>query len=200
MKVDISKNIRESYDLYRHNFMTLILATLVAAVGSVVTAGILAGPLTGGLLMLCLKRMRGEEAGVNEVFAYFHKIVPTLLIVVAMWVVMLITAALGSIPVIGFLFQIIAGPAVGILFILAIGLIVERDLEPRAALEQALRCFMTNPLMIWLYSFVIGLLSGIGALLFVIPVILTMPFGAIGMAIVYRDLSNQEANALTIKL
>jgi uncharacterized membrane protein len=197
--VDISKGIRESFDLYRQNFLTLVLATLVAALGSLVTAGILSGPLVGGLLMLCLKRMRGEPAGINEVFAYFNKFVPTFLIVVAMWIAMLITSALGSIPVIGFLVRVAVGPAMGILFILAIGLIIERNLEPVVALRQALRCFMTNPVMIWLYSFVIGLLSGIGAILFVIPVILTMPLGATGMAIAYRELSNREAGTVIAK-
>ncbi|MDF2500078.1 MAG: glycerophosphodiester phosphodiesterase [Anaerosporomusa subterranea] len=197
--MDISKGIRESFELYRQNFSTLILATLVVAVGSLVTAGILAGPLVGGLLMLCLKRMRGEHAGVNEVFAYFNKFVPTFLIVVAMWIAMFIAGALGSIPLVGFLVQIAVGPAVGILFILAIGLIVEGNLEPMAALKQALQYFMTDPVRIWLYSFVIGLLSGIGAILFVIPVILTMPLGATGMAIAYRELSSREVGAITAK-
>lgn len=197
--MDVSKGIQESFELYRRNFSTIFLATLVATIGSVVTAGILAGPLSGGLLMLCLKRMRGEQAGVNEVFAYFNKFVPTFLIVAAMWVAMLITAALGAIPVIGFLFRIAVGPAMGILFILAVGLIIEQNLEPIAALQQAVRSFMTNPLMIWFYSFVIGLVSGSGAILFLLPIILTMPLGAIGMAIAYRELSNKEAGMIIVK-
>lgn len=200
MKMDIRKGIRESINLYRQNFATVLLATLIAAVGSLISVGILAGPLVGGLLMLCLKRMRGEKAGVNEVFAYFNKFVPTFLIVVVMWVAMLITGAFGSIPVVGFLFRVAVGPAVGILFILAIGLIVERNLEPMAALRQAFRWFMTNPVVIWLYSFIIGLLSGSGAVLLVIPVILTMPLGATGMAVAYWELSNREADVVTGKL
>jgi hypothetical protein len=47
---------------------------------------------------------------------------------------------------------------------------------------------MTNPLMIWFYSFIISFLSGAGAILFIIPVILTMPIGTTGMAIAYREL------------
>lgn len=197
--MDIYQGLRDSFALYLQNFVTLLVATLVVAVGSLVTAGILTGPLTGGLLMLCLKRMRGEPAGINEVFAYFNKFVPTFLIVVAMLVVMLIAGALGSIPVVGSLLGIVVGPAVGILFILAVGLIVERNLEPIAALQQAYQYFMANPLMIWLYSFVVGLLSGSGAILFLVPVILTMPIGATGMAIAYRKLANQETGAIIAK-
>lgn len=197
--MDVSKGIQESFEFYRRNFSTIFLATLVATIGSVVTAGILAGPLSGGLLMLCLKRMRGEQAGVNEVFAYFNKFVPTFLIVAAMWVAMLITVALGTIPVIGFLFRLAVGPAMGILFILAVGLIIEQNLEPIAALQQAVRSFMTNPLMIWFYSFVIGLVSGSGAILFLLPIIFTMPLGAIGMAIAYRELSNKDAGMIIVK-
>lgn len=198
--MDISKDIKASIDLYRRNFMTLILATLVAAAGSVITAGIIAGPLTGGLLMLCLKLMRGEEAGVKEVWAYFDKFVPTFLIVAAMWVATLIAMVLGSIPVVGFIVQIVVGPVMAILFILAIGLVIEQNLEPIAALQKAFRCFMANnPLMIWLYSFVISFLSGAGAFLFLLPVILTMPLGATGMAIAYRELSNREIGMITVK-
>ncbi|MGI6092728.1 MAG: hypothetical protein GX348_02320 [Veillonellaceae bacterium] len=197
--MDITQNIRESIELYRRNFMTLILATLVAAVGSLITAGILAGPLTGGLLMLCLKLMRGEEAGIKEVWGYFDKFAPTFLIVAALWVVTLIAIVLGSIPVVGFIVQILVGPVLGIIFILAVGLVVEQNYEPIAALKKALQWFKTNnPLIIWLYSFVIGLLSGAGAFLFLLPVILTMPLGATGMAIAYRELSNREIGMLTM--
>ena len=190
--MDISKNIQESFNLYRRNFGTILLATLITSIGCVISVGILAGPLTGGMLMLCLKRMRGEDAGVGEIFSYFNKFVPTFIIVMALWLTMLISAGLGKIPVIGYLMHLIIGPAAGIIFILAIGLVVERNLEPIAALKQAIECFMSNPLLIWFYSFIVSFLSACGAFLFFIPVILTMPLGATGMAIAYQELVSNK--------
>jgi len=190
--MDISKSIQESFTLYRQNFGTILLATLLVSVGCVISVGILAGPLAGGMLMLCLKRMRGEDAGVGEIFSYFNKFVPTFIIVMALWLTMLITAGLGSIPVIGYLIQLVIGPAAGIVFVLAVGLVVERNVEPIAALKQAIDCFMTNPLMIWFYSFIISFLSSCGAFLFLIPVVLTMPLGTTGMAIAYQELVGRK--------
>lgn len=194
--MDISKSIRESFDLYRQNFGTVFLATLVASIGCVVSFGILAGPLVGGMLMLCRKLMRGEQAGVGEVFAYFSKFVPTFVIVMAMWLTMLIAAGLHSIPLVGFVVQMAVGPAVGVLFIIAIGLIIEQNYEPIAALKQACNYFMTNPLLIWFYSFIISFISGIGAFLFVIPIIFTLPMGTTGMAVLYRELVGKEIEVI----
>ena len=190
--MDIGKSIQESINLYRQNFSTLLLATFIVFVGSALTIGILSGPLVGGLLLLCLKLMRGEQARVNEVFAHFNKFGSTFLIVAAMWAAALITAVLASVPVVGNIVRFIAGPFIGMVFTLAIGLALDRNIEAVEALRQALGCFKTNPLMIWLYSFIIGLLSGIGAILFVVPVIFTMPIGAAGMAIAYRELISKE--------
>lgn len=190
--MDITKGIRDSIDLYRQNVKVLLLATLVAAVGSMITFGILSGPLVGGLLMLCLKLIRGETAEVSEVFAHFDKFLPTFLIVIAMWAAMFIAMILGQIPIIGSLFLFVIGPAIGMVFILAIGYIVDQNYTPVNALQQALQCFLVNPVMIWLYSFAIGMLSTIGAILFGAGVILTMPIGTIGMAIAYWELSDRK--------
>lgn len=190
--MDISKSIQESFELYRRNFGTILLATLISSVGCVISVGILAGPLVGGMLMLCLKLMRGEAAGVGEIFSYFNKFVPTFIIVMALWLTMLIAAGLGKIPVIGYFIHLVIGPAAGIIFVLAVGLVVERNVEPIEALKQAVDSFMTNPLMIWFYSFIISFLSSCGAFLFLIPVILTMPLGTTGMAIAYQKLNNRD--------
>lgn len=190
--MDISKSIRESFNLYCRNFGTIFLATLLVAVGCMISVGILAGPLVGGMLMLCLKRMRGEAAGLGEIFSYFNKFVPTFIIVMALWLTMLITAGLGAIPVIGYLIQLVIGPAAMLVFVVAVGLVVERNVEPIAALKKAFDYFMTNPLIIWFYSFIISFLSACGAFLFLVPVILTMPLGMTGMVIAYQELVGSE--------
>lgn len=190
--MDISKSIQESFSLYCRNFGTMFLATLLVAVGCMISVGILAGPLVGGMLMLCLKRMRGENAGVGEIFSYFNKFVPTFIIVMALWLTMLIAAGLSAIPVIGYLLHLIIGPSAGIIFVLAVGLVVEQNFEPIAALKHATDCFMSNPLLIWFYSFITAFLSSSGAFLFCIPVVLTMPLGTTGMAVAYQELAGKK--------
>ena len=65
--MDIGKSIQQSLDLYLKNFGTLFVAGLVATLLSGATLGILAGPLFGGFIILCLKLLKGEIKEKSEV-------------------------------------------------------------------------------------------------------------------------------------
>lgn len=219
--MDIGKNIQQSIDLYLKNFVVLFLAGLVVAVLSTFTIGILAGPMIAGFLVLCFKLLRGEKGDFNDIFSQFNKFVPTFLLVLMMAVVWIVMMIIGFIPVLGILCQIAVGPALFVIFIIAMALLVEKNLQPLDALKQGLNYFLTNPLMIWLYSLIICILAGLGAVLgsilgaifMFIPLIgflfsmlfimagtaLTSPFCFIGMAIGYQELSQKEATPV-IKL
>lgn len=187
--MDIGKNIQESFGLYSRNFVTLFLGSLVAGILSVVTLGILAGPLTGGMLILCLKLYRGEKAGWNEIFAHFDQFLPTFLITLLLWAASMVVWVIGSIPVIGWLIQLGAGPAVGLLYVLTIGFIVDKKMQPMEALKLSFSHFSTDMPMLWVLAFLLGILGGIGAILLGIGIILSIPVAFAGFAILYQNLS-----------
>ncbi|HEX7715149.1 MAG TPA: hypothetical protein VF531_14130, partial [Bacillota bacterium] len=78
--MDIGKSLQTSLDLYLKHFGILFLATLIGAIITAVSFGILAGPVCGGLLLLGLNLLRGSTGEVREVFQHFDKFLPTLLV------------------------------------------------------------------------------------------------------------------------
>jgi uncharacterized membrane protein len=184
--MDFGKGIQQSIDLYLQNFGILLAATLLVGLLSCLTFGILAGPLCGGLLVLGLKILRNEKPEFKEIFAHFDQFVPTLIISLLLWVVGL---ALSHIPAIGWLLVLVLGPAGYGIYALAIGLVVDRKTDPLSALRLGLDCLGRQLLPLWLFGLVISILSWLGAALCFIPVILTMPVGAAGMAVLYHELS-----------
>ena len=189
--MDIGKSLQTSLDLYLKHFGILFLATLIGAIITAVSFGILAGPVCGGLLLLGLNLLRGSTGEVREVFQHFDKFLPTLLVTLIFILAILVVSVIERIPLLGFLFGILVGPLLGTLYFLTLGLVIKDDLPPLTAFHQSLAWLHRKPLSIWLYSLLVSFLAGLGAFACFIPVILTMPFGTAGMAVAYHELSRQ---------
>ncbi len=190
--MNFGKNIQQSFDLYLKNFGTLLLACLIAGIISMVSIGILAGPLWGGVLALGLKLLRGEKGELNEIFSHFDQFIPTLLTTLLFTAAGLVLWIIGIIPVIGWILNLAVGPALGLLYFLVIGFIVDQKMRPLEAAKRSVDCLAAEPIQLWLYSLIMSILSGIGAIILIVGVILTMPLGMVGMAIAYQHLSAKE--------
>lgn len=186
--MDIGKNIQKSIDLYTKNFAPLFLAGLIASLLSTVTLGILAGPLMGGFVVLCLKFIRGGKGEFNEIFA-FDKFVPTLLVMIVIMVPYLILA---MIPFVGQLVGLVVGPFISLLMVSALAQVMEKNAAPVDAVKQAIDIIKgsNNLPMVWVYGLVMGILSAVGVIACGIGVFATMPLGTIGMAMLYEELTN----------
>ncbi|HOJ77539.1 MAG TPA: hypothetical protein PL158_05500, partial [Bacillota bacterium] len=64
----LGKNIQQSIEIYKNNFATIFLASLVAGLVAGFTFMILLGPVFAGLSILILKIIRGEKGDFNEIF------------------------------------------------------------------------------------------------------------------------------------
>ena len=80
--MDIQQNLRRIFELYFKNFLVLFISTLLTLILSCLSLGILAGPLLGGLILICLKLLRGEETDFKEIFGHFDQFLPTLIITI----------------------------------------------------------------------------------------------------------------------
>lgn len=190
--MNLGKCVQQSFDLYLKNFGALLLACLIAGVISAVSIGILAGPLVGGVLVLSLKLLRGEKGELNEIFSHFDQLLPTLITTLLFAVVSLIFWIIGIIPVIGWVINLVVSPALCILYFLSIGFIVDQNMQPLDALKRSVDCLAAEPIPLWLYSLVMSILGGIGAIILIIGVVLTIPLGMMGMAVAYQHLSEKE--------
>ncbi|HEX3043411.1 MAG TPA: hypothetical protein VHY08_01545 [Bacillota bacterium] len=190
--MELGNGIQKGFDLFFKNFGVLFLACLIMGIISAITIGILAGPLVGAVLVLCLKLLQGEKGELKELLAHFDQFMPTLKATFMYATAGALIWVICRIPFIGWIITLIVSPALGMLYFLTIGFIVDQKMKPMEALRRSVDCFAFQPLMSWLYSLIVMLLAGMGALLFLIPVFLTMPLGVMGMAIAYRQLSTCE--------
>lgn len=197
--MNILANYKKSFTLYGKNFVPVFLATLITAVLSGITFGLLAGPLLGGLFVFVGKTIEGEKAELKEIFSRFDKFLPTLAIIILTGLAWFIISIIGAIPVIGMLFRLAAGSFLTLLSFLAIAFIVDQDLGPVDALKRSLQSFLTEPLTVWLYSLGLLVISWMGTLLFIFPVVFTLPLGIIGATLAYNELSTREPAALQLR-
>jgi hypothetical protein len=190
--MEIGKSLQQGFDLYIKNFGTLFFACLITGILTAITAGILAGPLIGGVLILCLKLRWGEHGELTEIFAHFDQFIPTLPVTLMLWTATLVAGVIGMVPFIGWMINIAVGPALGLLYFLAIGFVVDQKMKPLEALRRSIDCCAVQPLMSWFYSLVMLIIAGIGAILFFIPVFLTIPWGIMGLVIAYQQFSTSD--------
>lgn len=197
--MDILQSLRRIYEVYSRNFLVVFLATLLTILLSVLTFGILAGPLFGGLILICLKLLREEKADYKEIFKHFDNFLPTLILIILAGLAGFLISIIGSIPMIGWIFSLVVNPALFLITSMALAFVVDQNSSPVEALTKSVKSFITNPTIVWLYSLVIGVLSSIGALLFYFPVVFTAPIGVIGAALAYRELSVREPAGLKLE-
>lgn len=186
--MNLEKNLQKSIDLYLNNFGIVFISTLVASILSVISFGILTGPLFGGLLILNLKILRDQPAALNEIFAHFDKFLPTLLLCLASGICSIIA---GYIPVMGVFIGIALSPFILVITAFAMIMIIEKDYTFVAAIKEGIAFFKTDPLIIWIYGLIASILSSVGAIIFGIGALLTIPFATICMAIAYQEYSDK---------
>ena len=96
--------IEAGFNLYKENFGTLVLASIFVVVIGTVTAGLLAGPMLAGLVMVTLRLLdrRDPPPEAGNVFKGFDYFLQSFLFVVIWGLALLIgSAILGVIPVVG---------------------------------------------------------------------------------------------------
>jgi len=184
--------IREGFNLYKDHLGSLVLLSLVAAIISAVTLGILTGPMMAGFLMIVKKLSSDKDykPEIRELFEGFNHFLHTFLLWLVISVAMLIVSAvLQIIPVLG--------PIVSFcLWLLAITfqmfatiLIIEKNMEFQKAIGETYAIFKDEMGPSLGFFLITGLICNIGLILCGIGAILTFPIGFCIVTLAYRDLS-----------
>lgn len=185
--MDLGKNIQESINVYFKNFGVLLLAGLVASLITSVTFGILAGPVLGGFMILVLKVLRGEQQEFNEIFAHFDQFASTFIASIICFGIMCIATI---IPLLNILLLIVLNPLITFIWAVSLVLIIDKKLKPLEAIQQGFEWVKANPLMTWVYCFVMAFLSGVGVIACGIGLLVTAPLSLVGMVIAYKELND----------
>lgn len=135
-------------------------------------------PLWAGLFMLGIKRSVDEPIAGAEVINYYHKIIPLSLCMLLMYVLLII----------GFLLLVIPGIYLAVAYMMAMPLIVEKDLGPWQALEVSRKTISKK----WFKFCGFGLLNMIIFTIAMIPLglglIWVFPWFMIAFGILYRNM------------
>lgn len=188
-KIDIGTELGKGWTLFKDNMSLLIVAGLLATLISVVTCGILAGPLTAGMFLILDRLMRNDSVKpqAGDVFKGFDFFVQTLLLVV---IALVIGFVLAMIPVVGQL----AGIAVGAVMMWAMMFVTYQKLTAIDALkkvfEHAKTGEFTMPLVLALIA---NIISGLGVIGCGVGVFFTIPLSYCMLACCYQSVFGADS-------
>ncbi|MDX1707678.1 MAG: hypothetical protein R3274_03690 [Desulfobacterales bacterium] len=193
--VHIGQWIEAGFNLYKDNFITLVLAAIIALVLSTVSVGILTGPMIAGLIIMTLQLLRKEKpkpepGAVFRGFSYFlHSFLFTVI-----WGIAILAGSLvlGVLPIIGQLASLFFVYAAQAFLMFGLYLIVDRQMTFWPASQFSIQTVKTNFWPFFGLAAVASIIGSIGALAFGIGVVLTIPIQICILAVAYQQIFGGE--------
>ncbi len=189
-EVKMGSWIEQGFDLYKKHIGVLLVPSLLAVVLSIVSIGILAGPMMVGMILIVFKLMSNAEAKPQpgDVFQGFNYFVHAFLFVLVWGLIGYVgQAILFLVPVLGLLLAPIFAICLGTAVMFGLFLIADRKAEFWPASMTSLDKVKANFVPFLLFNFVASVIGGIGAILCGIGVFLTLPIYICIVAVAYRD-------------
>ena len=201
-EVKFGEWFEKGFNLYKNNFVTLVLASLIALVISGVTLGILAGPMLAGVILITLNLFDKKEPKpeVGNVFKGFDYFLNSLLFVIVWGVAVLVVSfILALIPCVGQLASLCVIYAVQAFLMFGLFLIVDKRMEFWPASMESFNIVKTNFWPFLGFAVVASILGSIGAVACGIGMAITAPIQACILTVAYRDVfSGVEKPAATV--
>jgi len=191
--IDIGRCISRGINLVTSNLGLVVgsgLLVFVIAVGINFIpilgwiASFFVGPaLVAGLYLIMLKRLRGQDATVGDVFAPFNDSVLNL----AMAGILC-----GVLVSIGMMFLILPGIYLAVSYIFTFPLIADKKLEFWTAMELSRRVVTKHWFSALGLIIVAGLVAALGVLALVIGLLVTAPIAGASLAVAYEELFGDQ--------
>jgi hypothetical protein len=186
--VSLGEWLSGGWRLYKENWFTMSLATLVTAFMSLVTVGILAGPMLMGLFRMAFKTMRGERPEINDLFNWEGRFLQAFL---AFLVFALITFAIPGFDrggAFSAFFNFVASPFLTVLLGLTMPTILERRVDVAKAINDVGRTiFSRDAFMWWIVGLVFAAITAGGFIGCFVGIFVTVPWIVCSATTAYRD-------------
>ena len=194
--------IQDGFYLYKNNFGVLVAASIIMVALSLVTVGILFGPLLAGLSLIVLRlidRTKPKPAA-GDIFQGFRYFLQSFLFVLV-WgvIVVLASSILSLIPCIGSLVSTVLGLVIQALVMFSFFLIVDAGMDFWPASMASMRIVQRNFWPFLGFSVVASLIGGAGAILLGVGVVLTLPIEACILGVAYREVFRERLGEFGFK-
>lgn len=175
------------WQVYKENWALMSLATLLGGLLSVVTVGILAGPLLMGMFRMAFKTMRGERPEIGDLFNWQGRFLQAFLTFLIFALVHGGLTGLGNSPVHALL-SFVVTPLLSVMLGLTMSSILERGLDVAKAINEVGHLiFSRDALMWWVAGLVFAAISVGGVIACGIGGLVTLPWMISATAVAYRD-------------
>lgn len=135
-------------------------------------------PINLGVFVLSLRRSVDAPLNVMSIFSHFDKTIKIFLTMLLMWIILTI----------GFLLFILPGIYLSIAYLMAMPLVIEKDLGIWEAMETSRKAVTKRWFTMLLFGIVMSIIMFISMIPLGIGLIWTMPMGMIAYAIIYRNM------------
>ena len=196
---EIGTTFNRALEVYKKNFVPLLLATLLAIVVGVVSCGICVAPLFCGVFAMALVALRSSDATLKagDVFKGFQKFLPAFVSCLVLGLInSFVSSVLMVIPIVGWIaLFVVCYAVVPAVVAWAQLLVVDQDASIGEAISVPLK--LLGDKRFWsvvLVSFVVGLLGSLGAIACGIGLLATLPFAYCMIAAAYEE-AYSEATA-----
>ena len=176
----ISDTFKKSFQLFKNDFVTLIIGTAIALFLMIFIITI--PPLVFGIYYLCAQLVRGKKIRISDIFKGFNYFFTSWgLIIVAFFAV-----------IIGLILLVIPGILLMILFQYAIAVAI---IENKGAISSLKRSFAIGKdnfsftLVLWILITVISSIGGVTR----IGILLTIPFTSLCLCVATKKLTEKKS-------
>ena len=188
----VGTTFNRGLEIYKKNFVPLLLATLLALVVGGISCGICTAPLLCGVYAMVLAAMRDGNATLKagDVFKGFQKFVPAFVSCLVLGVIYnVVCMILMIIPILGWIAVIILGLAAFPAIVSWSQLLVtDQDASVGEAIMVPIKLLRDKRFWsIVLVTFVASLLGGLGAIACGIGLFATLPFAFCMIAAAYEE-------------
>ena len=196
----VGTTFNRGLEIYKKNFVPLLLATILAFVVGGLSCGICTAPLLCGVYAMILTAMRDGNATLKagDVFKGFQKFVPAFVSCLVLTVIyQIVCTVLLIIPVLGWIAVIILALAVFPAIVAWAQLLVaDQDATVGEAIMVPIKLLRDKRFWsIVLVAFVASLLGGLGAIACGIGLFATLPFAFCMIAAAYEEAYGAAAPA-----
>lgn len=188
-KIDIGAELERGWILFKPNMSALIVAGVIASLVSLITVGILAGPMTAGMFLVVRRFLQNDpvKPQAGDVFKGLDFFVQALILVV---ICLVAASLLAMVPVLG---QIV-GLLVGAVMMWSVMFVTYQKLTAVDALKKLFELLKSGEFTLpFVFAVLVNLISGLGAIACCVGVFFTIPLAYCMMACCYQTLFEQEA-------